>query len=251
VRPFHYGSIAALLAIVLLLALQVSWWGILLVVVVYLHLLIFGAIYIRWNFYLKSLCKGNNKQWICLSFDDGPATQTAAILDILKLHNVPAAFFTIGKNAVSHPELVKRWDEEGHIIGNHSYSHSFNFDWQSSKKMCEEIEETNGVIRDITGKKPLLFRPPYGVTNPNLSRAVRQTKMHSIAWSVRSFDTSAKDPQQLLARILNQLQGGDIILMHDSMPITKEILTELIIRTRENGFTFVPLDQMLDINAYA
>lgn len=250
-RPFHYGSIAALLAIVLLLALQVSWWGILLVVVVYLHLLIFGAIYIRWNFYLKSLCKGNNKQWICLSFDDGPATQTAAILDILKLHNVPAAFFTIGKNAVSHPELVKRWDEEGHIIGNHSYSHSFNFDWQSSKKMCEEIEETNGVIRDITGKKPLLFRPPYGVTNPNLSRAVRQTKMHSIAWSVRSFDTSAKDPQQLLARILNQLQGGDIILMHDSMPITKEILTELIIRTRENGFTFVPLDKILDINAYA
>jgi peptidoglycan/xylan/chitin deacetylase (PgdA/CDA1 family) len=251
VRPFHYGSIAALLAIVLLLALQVSWWWILLVVVVYLHLLILGAIYIRWNFYLKSLCKGKNKQWICLSFDDGPATQTAAILDILKLHNVPAVFFTIGKNAVSHPELVKRWDEEGHIIGNHSYSHGFNFDWQSSKKMCEEIEETNGVIRDITGKKPLLFRPPYGVTNPNLSRAVRQTKMHSIAWSVRSFDTSAKDPQQLLARILNQLQGGDIILMHDSMPITKEILTELIIRTRENGFTFVPLDQMLDINAYA
>jgi peptidoglycan/xylan/chitin deacetylase (PgdA/CDA1 family) len=234
-----------------LLALQASWWWVLAVVVVYVHLLVLGAIYIRWNFYLTSFNKGKNPQWICLTFDDGPAKETAAILDILKLHSVPAAFFSIGKNASSHPDLVKRWSDEGHIIGNHSYSHGFNFDWQSSKKMREEMEATNSVIQDITGKKPRVFRPPYGVTNPNLARAVRHADMYSIGWNVRSFDTSAKDPQQLLARILSQLQGGDIILMHDSMTITKEILTQLIIRARQNGFTFVALDKMLDINAYA
>jgi peptidoglycan/xylan/chitin deacetylase (PgdA/CDA1 family) len=117
--------------------------------------------------------------------------------------------------------------------------------------MREEIESTNTAIETITKRKPRLFRPPYGVTNPNLGRAVKQTNMHSIGWNVRSFDTSAKDQDQLLARILDRLHGGDIILMHDSMPITKEILTELIIRARQNGFTFVPLDKMLDIDAYA
>jgi peptidoglycan/xylan/chitin deacetylase (PgdA/CDA1 family) len=251
VRPFHYTSVAAFVLVVLLLALQLSWWWVVAVVVVYLHLLVLGAIYIRWNFYFKSISKGQNKQWISLTFDDGPAKETAAILDILKLYNVPAAFFAIGKHVVSQPGLVKRWHEEGHIIGNHSYSHGFNFDWQSAQKMREEIESTNTSIETITAKKPRLFRPPYGVTNPNLGSAVKQTNMHSIGWNVRSFDTSAKDPQQLLARILDRLHGGDIILMHDSMPITKEILTELIIRARQNGFTFVPLDKMLDINAYA
>ena len=75
--------------------------------------------------------------------------------------------------------------------------------------------------------------------------------MHSIAWNIRSFDTTAKEPAQLLARILDQLTGGDIILLHDSMPLTREILTELIVRARQKGFTFVALDKMLDLNAYA
>lgn len=230
---------------------QLSFWWLALLFLIYNGLLVLGAIYIRWNFYFKSYDKGHNLHWVSLSFDDGPAKETAAILDILKEQNVPAAFFSIGKNAATNKELVKRWDDEGHVVGNHSFHHGFNFDWQSAWKMAQEINATNQLIESIIGKKPKLFRPPYGVTNPNLGKAVRKTNMHSIAWSLRSFDTAAKDKNQLLDKILGQLQGGDIILLHDSMTITREILTELIVRIREKGFTFVRIDSMLDIDAYA
>lgn len=223
------------------------------VVLVLLHAvpLVLGAIYIRWNFYLKSYHQGVNKQWIALTFDDGPAAETEAILDILQAQQVPAAFFSIGKNAAANTALVRRWHEDGHLVGNHSYDHGFHFDWQSAKAMLAEMNRTNDLIESITGKRPSFFRPPYGVTNPNLAKAVRLSGMHSIGWSIRSFDTTAKDPEALLQRILSQLTGGDIILLHDSMPITREILTELIIRARQKGFTFVRLDKMLGLDAYA
>ena len=229
---------------------QAPWWWLLILVLVYVHLLVLGAVFIGWNFYLKSHHKGKGKQ-IALTFDDGPSTETAAILDILKEYNVPAAFFTIGKRAEAYPQLVKRWQEEGHIIGNHSYAHGFNFDWQSAKNMQVEIEQTNNIIEQITGQKPLLFRPPYGVTNPNLAKAVKRTGMHSIGWSIRSFDTAAKDPQKLLDRIISKMQGGDIVLLHDSMAITRDILTELIIKARKKGFTFARVDKLLEIDGYA
>jgi peptidoglycan-N-acetylglucosamine deacetylase len=220
-----------------------SFWWLAGVIVAYINILVLGTIFIRWNFYIPSLNKSGNKQLVALSFDDGPAKETAAILDVLKAEGVPATFFSIGKNAVAHPDLVKRWDEEGHVVGNHSYHHGFNFDWRSAKAMAMEIEETNTAIKKIIGKTPKLFRPPYGVTNPNLAKAVKRTGMHSIGWSVRSFDTAAKDKLKV--------EGGDIILLHDSMPITREILTSLISRLREKGFTFARLDKMLEIDAYA
>lgn len=229
----------------------ISPWWMLAVTVLYVQALVLGAIFIRWNFYLHSHHEGRIPRWIALSFDDGPAQETAAILDILKKEQVPAAFFAIGKNVAAQPELVQRWIDEGHLVGNHSYEHGAGFDWKSAAGMTKELELTNALIEEVTGKKPLLFRPPYGVTNPNVAKAVRNTGMQSIGWSVRSFDTVAKDGAALLQRILSKLQGGDIVLLHDSMPITREILTELIRRAREKGFTFVRVDQLLELKAYA
>lgn len=230
----------------------VSVWWLIIAAVVYVHLLVFGAIKIRWNFFVRSL--HNNPaaaQQLALTFDDGPAAQTHRILDVLKNEGVQAGFFTIGKNAAQHPDIVRRWDEDGHVIGNHSYTHGFNFDWQPVRIMCRELEQTNAIIREITGKTPRLFRPPYGVTNPNLAKAIQKTGMLSIGWSIRSFDTAAKDPDALLHRILSQVKGGDIILLHDNMDITCEILTTLIHAAREKGYTFVRPDRLLGINAYA
>lgn len=229
-----------------------SWWYLVALIVVYIHLLVFGAIKIRWNFYFKSIHRNPAAgRQIALTFDDGPAAQTAAILDVLQKEQVAAGFFSIGKNAAQFPELVRRWHDEGHLIGNHSYNHGFNFDWQSSRVMAAELERTNETIEQITGKRPRLFRPPYGVTNPNLARAVRRTGMISIGWNIRSFDTTAKDPDRLLQRITGKLKGGDVILLHDSMAITHEILTALIHTARQKGFTFVRPDQLLNIEAYA
>lgn len=253
-RPFHHITIAffAMMSILIVLFLQtdISIWWLVVLAVIYVHLLVLGAIYIRWSFYVHSYDKGNNNKWIALSFDDGPANETAPILDILKQHQVPATFFSIGKNAIANKEMIKRWDEEGHLIGNHSYHHGFNFDWQSTKAMIAEIAQTNAAIQSIIGKSPLLFRPPYGVTNPNLAKAIKACGMKSIAWNIRSFDTKAKKKEQLLQNILKQIKGGDIILLHDSMTITREILTDLIIQAQQMGFTFVRIDQMLDLKAY-
>jgi peptidoglycan/xylan/chitin deacetylase (PgdA/CDA1 family) len=254
-RPYLYSGIVMIVIVALFGGLHnqlhLSAWWLLVPAVVYVHLLVFGAIYIQWNFYLFSYCKGKDKKQVALTFDDGPGTATAAILDILKAQNVPAAFFSIGKNAVANPALVKRWDDEGHLTGNHSYNHGFNFDWQTAGKMTQELTDTNEAIRAITGKTPRLFRPPYGVTNPNVAKAVKRSGMQSIGWNVRSFDTKAKNAQQLKQRILSRLQGGDIVLLHDSMDITREILTELITEARQKGFTFVRVDKLLAIPAYA
>ena len=254
-RPFHYTRIVFLLLLLSLLAARrfygLHWAWALGLLFMYVSLLILGAIYIRWNFFLKSFNKGTNEKYIALTFDDGPGQETAAILDILKMQNEPATFFCIGKNAVTNAEVLKRVDAEGHLVGNHSYNHGFNFDWQSANAMAAEMRKTNEVIATAIGKTPKLFRPPYGVTNPNLAKAVALTNMHSIGWSLRSFDTKAKNSQELLNSILDKLQGGDIVLLHDTKAITREILTDLIVNARKKGFTFVRIDKMLSIDAYA
>lgn len=253
-RPFHHVTIVffALAGILLTLYFQagISLWWFVVLTIVYVHLLVFGAVYIRWGFYVRSFDKGSNPKWLALTFDDGPARETEAILDILKAQNVPAAFFTIGRNAAANPLIVKRWHDEGHLVGNHSYHHGFHFDWQNAKQMAAEIRQTNEAVKTVIGLSPKLFRPPYGVTNPNLAKAIRACGMKSIAWNIRSFDTTAKDKEQLLRRIVGKLKGGDIILLHDSMAITREILTDLITRAHEKGYTFVRVDKMLDLNAY-
>lgn len=236
---------------VLYLSGAIDWWWLLVPVVIYIHLLVLGAIYIQWGFYVKSYNKASKTNAIALTFDDGPAQYTNMILDVLKKEDVQAAFFSIGKNAVANPEMVKCWHANGHLIGNHSYDHGFNFDWKSSKAMQEEINKTNEAIRQIAGVTPKLFRPPYGVTNPNLAKAITLSGMHSIGWNVRSFDTTAKNKADLEARILNSLKGGDIVLLHDSQQITAEILTDLIRKAREKGFTFVRVDKLLDLKPYA
>jgi len=231
------------------------WW-LLWCTLAYITLLVFASIKIQWNFYLKSLNKlpilkitfekgqlqlVQNQQQIALTFDDGPAEQTKLVLDILKKEKVKATFFLIGKNIGGRESLVQRIFEEGHSIGNHSFIHGFNFDWQSAKKMAAELMQTNEVISNTTGQEVKLFRPPYGVTNPNLAKAIEQTGLKSIGWSLRSMDTVAKNENELLQKILKQVKARDIILLHDRCDITVHILPDLIKALKERNFSFVTL----------
>ena len=220
--------------------------------VLLLHANVLGAIFIRWNYFLKAIHHGPcHVREVCLTFDDGPAKHTDAILDVLWAEGVPAAFFLIGKNVKAHPELVRRMVDDGHTVGNHSMEHGFHFDWKSAKGMFQEMMDCNLAIAEASGVRPRFFRPPYGVTNPNLARAVALSGIDAIGWSLRSFDTKAKSPQALLDKLLRQLKGGDIILLHDSVTATAEILTTFIQEARARGFIFVALPDLIDREPYA
>src|SRR5258708_1338340 len=140
----------------------------------YFALLIYGTMNVSAQFFMPILCKGSPQSAaIAITFDDGPLPgKTDQILKILKAHNVSAAFFCIGNRVEKNPELLKQIDREGHIIGNHSFSHSASFDLQSSGNMSRELTSADGVISRIIGVRPAMFRPPYGVTNRNLANAV-------------------------------------------------------------------------------
>ncbi|WP_118952720.1 polysaccharide deacetylase family protein [Taibaiella helva] len=232
-----------------------AWW-LLACVLALVSILALGSILIHWNFYMPSvntlpILKVNfnrgqlsvlqRGRQVALTFDDGPAAHTEAILDILKKEGVQATFFLIGKNIEGREALVQRMLAEGHSIGNHSFDHGFNFDWQSAAKMEQEILRTNEAIEAITGTPVKLFRPPYGVTNPNLAKAVRNSGMKSMGWSLRSMDTVAKDKDQLLGKIMSKVKAGDIILLHDRCAITETVLPELIKSLKEQDYTFASL----------
>jgi peptidoglycan-N-acetylglucosamine deacetylase len=188
---------------------------------------------------------------IALTFDDGPdPLHTPAILDILRKHSVPAAFFCTGKRVEHHRSLLQRIDAEGHIAGNHSWNHSPWFDFYLPRYMKRDMLRTNQLITSLTGKKPALFRPPYGVINPMLSKALRETGMTAVTWSIRSFDTLRKDPSRTVERIIGKLEPGAVILLHDHSSFNPEYLEKLILRIRDLDYTIIALDTLLELKAY-
>jgi peptidoglycan/xylan/chitin deacetylase (PgdA/CDA1 family) len=219
---------------------------------IYVSVLFCGSYFIRMGFFMKSICSvKTSEKIIALSFDDGPAgKKTARMLDILKDNNVEAAFFCIGKNMPDNEDILKRIINEGHIVGNHSNTHNSLFDLYSPKKMLNELELTSQTCQEITGLYPRLFRPPYGVTNPNLKKAVLEGGFISIGWSIRSYDTVIGNEERLLTRILARLKPGAILLLHDTSDSTLKILPRLLKEIRNRGFKMSRLDKMINLNPY-
>jgi peptidoglycan/xylan/chitin deacetylase (PgdA/CDA1 family) len=205
------------------------------------------------GFHYPALCRGNAaEKVVSLTFDDGPDEAfTPAILDILKKHGVPAAFFLSGKNIEPNGELVRRIHSEGHLAGTHSWGHSAWFDFFTAAMMKRELIRSTDIIKAITGRTPLMFRPPYGVINPMLARALRSLPLQVVCWSIRSFDISLKDPDRVLRRILARLRPGAVILLHDHSDFSSTRLEVMILKIREQGYQFVSLEQNLNIQAYA
>lgn len=232
-----------------------SWSMVVPIVVMLLFVVakIYGSFFIASNFYLNALCNGDREEKsIAITFDDGPVPgSTDRILKILNEKNVKSTFFCIGKNIASAESLLKQIDADGHLIGNHTFDHGKLFDLLSTKEMAAELGKTNEVISHAINKKPKLFRPPYGVTNPNLAKAVNAGNFQTIGWSVRSFDTVSKDQAALWNSVTKKLKGGDIVLFHDRCEATIELLPRFIDHVSDAGLKIVPLDQLLKVKPYA
>jgi len=232
---------------------QLPWYVFLLLLLVYLSILFYGSYYVGSNFFMKVLCRGNqNTRQIAISFDDGPANAyTPAILHVLQLYSVPAVFFCIGKNIGGQEALLKQIKDEGHIIGNHSFSHHFWFDLFSTKKMLADVQLMSETANDVTGSRPLLFRPPYGVTTPNMRNVMKRSGFTAIGWNIRSLDTVIQEEEQLFQKIDKQLQPGAIVLLHDTSKTTLNILPRFIESARSKGYEFVRIDKLLNVQPYA
>ncbi|HEX8022626.1 polysaccharide deacetylase family protein [Mucilaginibacter sp.] len=231
----------------------VSWWSYLILAFIYSLILFYGCYYIGSNFFMRVMCAAKtSKKVIAITFDDGPDTvATPQILDILKQHNVPVAFFCIGNRIAGNATILKQIHEQGHVIGNHSFSHHFWFDLFSPSKMLDDLLRANQVVRQTINLSPLLFRPPYGVINPNLKKAIVKSRMIPIGWSVRSMDTVINDEKKLLNKITRRLNPGAIFLFHDTGPATISVLPLFIEQAKAQGYEIVRLDKMLNLQAYA
>lgn len=232
------------------LAYGVTWYWYLLLVLLYMSISAAGSYFIGLNYFLASYNKGGSAvRQIAITFDDGPNAHTAAVLDILRKEKAPATFFCIGQNIPGNEIILKRAADEGHLIGNHSYRHRHTFPLQQPRAIAAEITQCNAAISGVTGRTPRLFRPPFGVTDPMVARGIAMTGMHSIGWSLRSYDTVAKDPQALLSKV-SSASAGDIVLFHEAGLQTAAILSQFIQNARAKGLEIVPLDRLLDIDAY-
>ncbi|MBM3404413.1 MAG: polysaccharide deacetylase family protein [Bacteroidetes bacterium] len=204
------------------------------------------------KFHLPVMCRQKTDvKVVALTFDDGPHPEfTGQVLSILKAENIRSTFFIIGKHAEKCHYLVRKMHEDGHSVGNHTFSHGYFFDFLTPRKMRKDIAVTNGIIYQLNGKRPLLFRPPYGVTNPMLKKALIPFSLHIIGWSLRSLDTVSKDPEKTVRRIIKKVKAGDIILLHDNLPGVIPVLHALIPQLREKGFGMIPVNELLNIEAY-
>ncbi len=193
---------------------------------------------------------------VALTFDDGPTPPyTDRILDILRQCEVTATFFVNGKQVDRFPETLRRIQAEGHTIGNHTYSHLFLY-FKTRGRIAKEIDRTQESIEKVTGERPKLFRPPYGVRWFGLFPVLNARQMKDIQWSNPSFDwVKGNPPEKIAHKALSDIGDGSVILMHDgcgsrqpgevNRSSTVAALPSIIEGVRRAGLRFVSVSEFV------
>lgn len=216
--------------------------------------------------WIKAQCRDLRPGKVTLTFDDGPDPEvTPKVLDVLDSYGVKAYFFVTGSKAEKHPELIRLIVSRGHTVGNHTYTHSPLFPVSGKTFIEDDIRACDSVIdlavqeaaptsaapeprlsASAASPEPRLFRPPFGVTNPDIAKILKHTGHKVIGWDVRSFDTvHLKDslaPSELdaaigkcLGNILRKTRPGSVILLHDRLAGAPALLSRLIPALRRAG----------------
>lgn len=184
---------------------------------------------------------------IALTFDDGPHPgRTPEILDILERHKIKATFFVVGQNVQYYPDVFKRTVDEGHEIGNHTHSHKVLKPFTDNT--IEEIDSFNKAINEIYKKDVNILRPPEGKYDSNLSVFAKENDYKIVLWSIDTLDWTHRSPESITNTVINEIKGGDIILMHDYISgksPTPEALETIIPMLLERGFEFVTVSELL------
>ncbi|ENY8713942.1 polysaccharide deacetylase family protein [Clostridioides difficile] len=188
------------------------------------------------------------KKLIAITFDDGPhPKETSQVLDVLKKYNVKATFFIAGKHAKWYKEPLVRASKEGHEIGNHTFNHP-DISNLSSSQIEEEIVKCEDILKEVTGKKPTLFRPPFGsYREKELIEIAKKHDYKVVLWTgVDVKDWKNPGANSIADKIINKVQNGDIILLHDyATNDTVEALDMFIPKMIEKGFKFVTVSELI------
>lgn len=236
--------------------------------------MVWASASIRSGVYVRAFCREKtDRKVVYLTFDDGPhPPETERVLDVLRERGARATFFLIGSKVSGNEAVLHRMLEEGHALGLHTYSHAGTFPLLSFDKMLADVNEGKRAVESVAGKKISLFRPPFGVTNPTISKVVRTLGLHTVGWDVRSFDTmfcksskhsckqsghsckqsghSCKSSDHsckqsgydwyvpVVERIMKQVRPGSVILLHDRLDGASDLLALLLDSLAASGYDF-------------
>lgn len=231
---------------------DLAWWALLFPPVLWFLITAMGSGLIYSNYHIKTYCKSPpiHTKTVALTFDDGPHPETEKVLDLLKAYNKEATFFCIGRQIEQHPDIFKRIIAEGHVIGNHTFSHVRSFGFMNTAKIVKEIKSTDTLIANYTSQSPKFFRPPFGATSPALAKALKITGHKVIGWNIRSLDTVIRDKEKIVSRIKRRLKPGSIVLMHDTSSKSVTVLEQLLVILQQQDYQCTTVDKLLNIPAY-
>jgi len=200
-----------------------------------------------------------SKKVVALTFDDGPSPiWTPKILDELKKADVKATFFMLGEHVGRYPEMARRVAEEGHEIGNHTYSHHVLI-YYKMDELEKEIRDAEKAIKNITGQTVRYFRPPKAWLTAEEKRKIEQMGYKIVLWNLNSKDWVTFDDKYIIKYILQHIRPGDIILFHDSGGVftteggdrheTVRTIPKLVEKLKERGYQFVTITELLNMKS--
>ena len=184
-----------------------------------------------------------------LTFDAGYENgNTAKILDILKAHDVPAAFFLVGHYMEKNADLVRRMVEEGHIVGNHTMHHKDMSQLSEKDTFSKELTDLETLFQEVTGKElPKYYRPPQGIYSEENLKMAQELGYKTVFWSLAYADwnnDAQPSKEQAFAKLLPRTHNGAVILLHSTSATNAAILDELLTHWESEGYRFESLDKL-------
>lgn len=194
---------------------------------------------------LPIYCVQRDQKLVSISFDAAWGNEdTQQLIDILAQYNVPATFFVVGEWVDKYPESVKALHDAGHEVMNHSNTHA-HYPQLSADEVVADLNACNDKIEQVTGVRPTLVRLPYGDYDDNSINAVRSIGMEPIQWDVDSLDWKDLAAGEITRRVTSKVQPGSIVLFHNAALHTPEALPTIIQTLLQDGYTFVPISQII------